>query len=66
KWMTVFVDTSTPRPGTDDVFFGPVPDESTLPPPIVKYKTVRKPIYIEWFVLAAIALGGIISMRRRR
>lgn len=65
KWMTVFEDTSTPRPGTDDVFFAPVSDKSTLPSPIVKDKTARKPIYIEWFVLVAIVLGGILRVRRR-
>jgi hypothetical protein len=65
KWMTVFEDTSTPRPGTDDVSFAPAPDKSTLPPPIVKYKAVRKHIYIEWIVLAVIVLGGVFIIRKR-
>lgn len=65
KWMTVFEDTSTPRPGTDDVSFAPAPDKSTLPPPIVKDKTVHKHIYIEWVVLAVIVLGGLFIIRKR-
>lgn len=66
--LTVFEDTSTPRPGTDDVFFAPSPNRSTLPPPIVVRKKVTKPIYIEVILLAfgVLLLGGGLLMNRRR
>jgi hypothetical protein len=69
-WLTTFEDTSSPRPGTDEVFFD---DEAPLqtavrPPDIIRQ---GKPIWIPvdvvvvLAVMAALVAWGVILQRRR-
>jgi hypothetical protein len=52
-WLTVFEDFSSPRPGTEDVYFkSSQSTQSVLPPPIIKTRAEYVPVYIEYFLLA--------------
>lgn len=65
-FLTVFDDTSNPRPGTDDVFFSMAknPVTVTIPPTIIR--TPREiTIPLDWVVLAGGALAGIVFLVRR-
>lgn len=66
--LTVFEDFSSPRSGTDDVFFEATENQQTLPEPIVITQKVEKPIFIEWFLLAGASVAGLgaLGVRRRR
>ena len=64
--LTYYVDTSSIRPGTDDLFFARDADQSThIPPPYI-HETVKK----TWIPADAIALPivilGFVFWRRRR
>jgi hypothetical protein len=72
-WLTEFEDRSTPRPGTDEVYFEPSRDQSAVarPPTIVpKYVHVR--VYPEWFMPLVIGLpfllviGALVVVRYLR
>ncbi|HEU4406912.1 MAG TPA: DUF2330 domain-containing protein [Polyangiaceae bacterium] len=65
-WLTAFRDTSSPRPGTDDLFFSPSADEGpVMPPPVVIDDPYRVPILLD--VLVFLGLGGwaVYSLRNR-
>jgi hypothetical protein len=54
-WMTTFEDTASPRPGTEDVFFGPSGQQTpTRPPPITQ---VGPPL---WIPLEVVVLGPLV------
>jgi hypothetical protein len=62
-WLTEFEDRSSPRPGTDEVYFAPASDQSAVarPPNIVpKYVYVR--VYPEWFMPLAIGLPFVLAI----
>ncbi len=65
-FLTVFEDTSNPRPGTDDVFFSPAKDAS---PVVVAPVVVRQPrhvvIPLDLVGVAAFALGAAVLLVRR-
>lgn len=64
-WLTDFEDTSSPRPGTDDVFFSPAKDTAPIvPPPIVDAYPMKIPVPLELVFLAAV--GGLLVFRWRR
>lgn len=66
-WLTDFVDASSPRPGTDDLFFSPAKDRSpVVPPPIVHRVPLTIPVPLELMVLAAGGGFWIYRARRRR
>jgi hypothetical protein len=53
-WLTEFEDRSTPRPGTDEVYFAPAPDQSPVArPPVIAYTDDWTP----WYVGLALAVG---------
>jgi hypothetical protein len=67
-WLTRFDDTSSPRPGTDEVYFAAAPSLGELTPPpnvIVIPHPVRIPVDLIALVLFA---GGVamVAMRRLR
>ena len=66
-WLTAFEDTSSPRPGTDDVFFSPAKDPSpVVPPPIVIKSPLTIPVPLELVVLAGVGAFFVVRWRRRK
>ncbi|HVY47457.1 MAG TPA: DUF2330 domain-containing protein [Minicystis sp.] len=65
-WLTAFEDTSSPRPGVDDLFFTASADKSpVVPAPIEDVEHLPIPIPIE--LAAAVGLvAGYAALRRRR
>jgi len=67
-WLTVFEDTSSPRPGTDELFFVPAAKQEILHLPST-VKTVDQPVPIPLDVLLIailFACGAFLIFRRRR
>jgi hypothetical protein len=61
-WLTVFEDSSSPRPGTDDLFFAKAPDQADVrPPPITYDNDVDIPLPLD-----VVALVGFIGWRIQR
>ncbi|HEX8550582.1 MAG TPA: DUF2330 domain-containing protein [Abditibacteriaceae bacterium] len=61
--LTIFSDASTPRPGTDELFFRPAPDQNPQKPaPIIKEVDARKKIPLEFFVLGIIG-ASVAAMK---
>jgi hypothetical protein len=71
-WLTEFIDESSPRPGTDEVYFSRSPDQSTLerPPNVVtKYRTWPAWVGIVAVVgttVVLVALLGLVTWRLMR
>jgi len=65
-FLTVFEDASTPRPGTDDVFFGPDADQSPVEVPTI---TVPVPnhivIPVDLVIVGVIMFAGLTLLVRR-
>lgn len=66
-WLTEFEDRSSPRPGTDEVYFAPAADQSPVArPPVIVYHDDWTP----WWVGLGLGLGlpaltaGVIVARR--
>jgi uncharacterized protein DUF2330 len=69
RWLTELVDESTPRPGTDDLYFVPAGDQSRIePPPIVRREHVPIPLDLLALALLVVYLivRGVRRMRRGR
>jgi len=65
-WMTAFEDASSPRPGTDELFFAPAADKSPLIPEPIAWVTYHKlPLPIDLLVLPVLAGFLIVRWRRR-
>jgi hypothetical protein len=67
-WLTTFEDTASPRPGKDEVYFDPAPDQTPIRPlDIVHYYTVNIPIDCALIcVVLVIGLAGVIIRLRRK
>ena len=64
-WLQDFADSSTPRPGTDDLFFARDPDAAEItPPPLVEVS--RRTMLIPLDLAAFIAIGAFFVVRLRR
>lgn len=64
-WLLAWEDRSTPRPGTDDLFFSSAPDQArVVPPPIVVDNPQVFPIPVD--AIALIGLGAWWLRRRAR
>ncbi len=62
-WLTVFEDTASPRPGTDDLFFSPSKDQTEIrPPPFVEHRDSEIPLPLD--ILAIVAVGAWRIKRR--
>lgn len=67
RWLTVFEDDSSPRPGTDEVFFTVSQDATPIsiaPETVVRPRIITVPIELIGPALGAIGIG--IWVRRRR
>lgn len=65
RWLDVYEDSQSPRPGTDDLFFGPSADpRAIVPAPEVRTVTNRIPVPLD--LLALLAAWWFIARRRRR
>lgn len=61
-WLTVFEDKSSPRPGTDEVYFAPSKQQSAVhPPPVIKTVGRAIPAPLD---LILILIGGLILWAR--
>jgi hypothetical protein len=72
-WLTEFEDRSTPRPGTDEVYFAPAANPSPIArPPVIHYEYVDGPPYgLLGMIVGApvvLAIWGMVLWRllRRR
>lgn len=64
-WLTTFDDRSSPRPGTDEVYFSSSLERAPVtPPPIVHVRTEEIPIPLDWVGL--VALTAWVVWRRVR
>lgn len=63
-WLTEFEDSSSPRPGTDEVYFRPATSQTELErKPIIHYTYVEGPApTILWVVLAIIGMMPILGI----
>jgi Uncharacterized protein conserved in bacteria (DUF2330) len=65
-WLTEFEDHSSPRPGTDDVYFSLDEDQSTVErPPIVQYVSANLPGCVMCYALALYLFLPRLLRRRR-
>lgn len=71
-FLTEFEDRSSPRPGTDELYFGPAPDQSPVErPPIIKYEYIDRTredaaMFFGIVFVATIAMAiGIVAIVRR-
>lgn len=64
-WLSTFDDRSSPRPGTDEVYFSATRDRAPVtPPPIVRVRHDTIPIPLDW--IAVPTLLGVVIWRRAR
>jgi hypothetical protein len=72
QWLTVFEDRSSPRPGTDEVFFARAADQSTLartedsPIAVITRNRTARFVAIAAVVAALIIVVALVVYRRRR
>ena len=66
-WMTTFEDRTSPRPGSDEVYFDAAKDRSPIrPPPFVNYHEIWIPIDVVVFVLLLLVYKAVKYVRRER
>jgi len=66
-WLTAYVDASSPRRGTDEVFFHASAERTPVfPPPVIVDRRTAIPLPLELFFLAFVVIGVILVRRRRR
>ena len=59
--MTAFSDYSSPRPGTDDLYFSRAADQSRIvPPPIITTRDERLPLPLDLLILFLSVIGIIL------
>lgn len=64
-WLTMFEDSASPRPGTDDLFFTTSANASALTPePVIVDNREKLPIPLD--VLAGLGIVGWVVIRRRK
>jgi hypothetical protein len=67
RWLTEFEDASAPRPGTDEVYFGPSADPSPVARPPVTRVVTDTPWWLGALLLAgaaAVAAAAVVVLRR--
>lgn len=66
-WLTVFEDASSPRPGTDDLFFAPSKDQTEIkPPPFINRHDTEIPLPVDVVALVAFGAWGIARHRTKK
>lgn len=64
-WLHDFVDESTPRPGTDDLFFSPAPAQTeVVPPPIVRVQ--KRGFFLPLDLVLVLGVGALWVVRLTR
>lgn len=64
-WLTSFRDPSSPRPGTDEVWFSTdASQEQVIPAPVIGSKTTRIPVPLD--VLGLMLVAGIVFYLRKK
>jgi hypothetical protein len=62
-WLTEFEDRSSPRPGTDEVYFAPAEDQATLERPPIIHTTTQVVYWPGWGGVAALLpLAAIVGL----
>ena len=64
-WLTTFEDLSSPRPGTDEVYFAPAPQQTPVTPPPVIVKSIER-IYVPMEPLLLAAGTGVFFFTFKR
>jgi len=59
-WLTVFEDNTSPRPGTDDVFFKLTANTVVVPPPVTEWRPNYRYVSIE--LIAFVAFIALMSL----
>jgi hypothetical protein len=66
-WLTAYIDSSSPRKGTNEVYFRDSADRRpVLPPPVIVDRRTSIPLPLELFFLGFVIVGAILVARRRR
>jgi hypothetical protein len=65
RWLTVFEDRSSPRPGVDDLYFARSESQSPIRPVTVLTRDARIPIPIDLVLFLVVAPIGIVLLSRR-
>jgi hypothetical protein len=63
-WLSTFGDRSSPRPGTDEVYFSAKRDRAPVMPRIVRVRHDAIPILLDWITVPT--LVGVVIGRRVR
>lgn len=67
NWLTVFEDKSSPRPGTDELYFAQSKQQGTVhPPPVINTVGQSIPVPLDLLLLLILIGGLILLMRRKR
>lgn len=67
KWLTIFEDNTSPRPGTRDMYFERDHNKAQHLPPIIKVRWVPRTIYLEplMLVLGVLFVVGVWFVNRK-
>ena len=66
-WLSVFEDTSSPRPGTDDLYFAPDAQQEIVHfPPVVNTVYQRIPVPLDVLLVLLLLVGGMILVMRKK
>ncbi|APR84393.1 Hypothetical protein A7982_09742 [Minicystis rosea] len=66
-WLTMFEDTASPRPGTEDLFFAPAADRQAVkPPPVILRTGPTLPLPLDIIGGGALAVGLYLRRKRQR
>lgn len=66
-WLTVFEDDSSPRPGTDDLYFSPsATQDRIVPRPIIEESDQRIPLPLDLILILIGIIIAIKMIRKRR
>jgi hypothetical protein len=65
RWLCAFMDRSTPRPGTDEVYYSREPSQAqVVPAPIIIHDDRDVPIPLD--IIVAVVVVAIVVVRRRK
>jgi hypothetical protein len=65
-WLHAWLDESSPRPGTDELYFDPAPGQGRFDPaPVVQPYSFPIPVPIDFLAVGGAALAFVVVRRRR-
>jgi hypothetical protein len=60
-WMTVMQDSSSPRPGTDEVYFASSPTQvAIVPEPIIHYRDITVPVPLDAIAICSVVASVVV------